>query len=43
MHCGVVFSVLASIRLPDSYSVSVLVRKVVVANRIHKFIHGPSM
>lgn len=38
-----VFSVLASIQLPDSYLVSVFVRKVVVAIRIHKFIHGPSM
>jgi len=38
----VVFSVLASLQPPDSYSVSVLVSKVVVVIRIHKFLHGPS-
>jgi len=36
------FSVLASIQPSDSYSVSLLGKKVVVVVRIHKFLHGPS-
>ena len=34
---------LASIQPPDMHSLSVLVRKVVVVIRIHKFLLGPSL